>query len=192
VHGNLNTSYFEFSMDNSTAIPPLQGELLFVNQLELVTLTTVAGTLYGIAFTLFCLYVRLLAPQLRGGNRKRQAKFMLSYSTVIMLCGLYGVVYCAWFAQDAYIKHNNYPGGPYFYIRSTYNTNPQTIVVFTIQTTIDALTLAIQVLSYFSPIHCTMWLNSDRDLACMGHLECHSICQLGRCAAPTVFLDSHG
>jgi hypothetical protein len=78
-------------MDNSTTTP-LQGDLLLMNQLELVAPTTVAGTLYGIAFTLFCLYVHSLIPQLRNIDRKRHAKFMLGYSTVIMLCGLYNLV----------------------------------------------------------------------------------------------------
>jgi hypothetical protein len=136
-------------MDNSTATPPLQGELLLLNQLELVTPTTVGGTLYGIAFTLFCLYVHSLAPQLRDGDRKRQAKFMLVYSTVIMLCGVYSLVYNAWGNQDAYIKHSDFPGGPYGYIQSINRGNAAVTILFTSQVVIDILTSAIQVHCFF-------------------------------------------
>jgi hypothetical protein len=158
-------------MDNSTATP-LQGELLLVNQLELVTPTTVAGTLYGIAFTLFCLYVHSLAPQLSDGVRKKQARFMLGYSTVIMLCGLYVLVANAWATQNAYIKHPDTPGGPFLYIASTTHA-PVMVAVIPNQTVIDVLTSTIQACIYFSPIYHKNWLTSEQDLACMGHLECH-------------------
>jgi hypothetical protein len=144
-------------MGNSTVIP-LQGEELLANQLELVVPTTVAGTLYGIAFTLFCLYVHKLAPRLRDGGRKRQAKFMLGFSTVIMLSGLYNLVSNAWVTQDAYIKHSSYPKGPWSFIASSDRT-PVTVVAFTCQLAIDALTSAIQVCSYFYTIYLTSWLN---------------------------------
>jgi hypothetical protein len=159
-------------MDNSTATP-LQGTVLLANQLELVTPTTVAGTLYGIAFTLFCLYVHSLAPQLwDNGDRKTQAKFMLGYSTVIMLCGLYFLVSNAWAIQNAYIKHPDTPGGPILYTESTIHT-PMMVILFTSDIVIDVLTLAIQVCIYFSPIYPKNWLTSEQDMACMGRLECH-------------------
>ncbi|XP_006455507.1 hypothetical protein AGABI2DRAFT_145634 [Agaricus bisporus var. bisporus H97] len=129
-------------MDNN-ATPILEGELLLGTQLELVTPTTVAGTFYGIVFTLFCLYVDSLAPQFRDEDRKRRAKFMLGYSSIIMLCGLYSLVSNAWITQDAYIKHGNYPGGPYFYVLATFHA-PVMIAAFTCQIVIDILTSAIQ------------------------------------------------
>lgn len=131
------------SMDNSTATQ-LQGDVLLLTQIEFVTPTTVAGTLYGIAFTLFCLYVHSLAPQLRDEERKRQAIFMLVYSSIIMLCGLYDLVTNAWFTQEYYLKHYDYPQGPYIYGTTTLHT-PLTISSFTCQVAIDALTSAIQV-----------------------------------------------
>jgi hypothetical protein len=158
-------------MDNSTATP-LQGRILLGTQLELVTTTTVAGTLYGIAFTLFCLYIHSLTPQLRDGDRKRQAKFMLVYSTVIMFCGLVNLVTNTWITQDGYIKHADNFGGPFYYISSNFRT-PVIIVSFTCQMAIDVLTSAIQVRSHFSSIYPTNQLNSEQDLACMGHLECY-------------------
>jgi hypothetical protein len=130
-------------MDNSTDIP-LEGRLLLVTQLEFDTSTTVAGTLYGIAFTLFCIYVYSLSPRLRDEDRKRQARFMLGFSGVIMLCGLYSVIGNTWVTQDAYIKHNNYPGGPYSYGDSTFHTAVM-IALFLCQWVIDILTSAIQV-----------------------------------------------
>jgi hypothetical protein len=141
-------------MDNSTAIP-LQGAALLLNQFELVGPTTVAGTLYGIAFTLFCLYVRSLVPRFRDEDRKRQARFMLAYSTVIMLCGLYNLVLNTWITQEAYIKHADYPGGPYFYIRTTYHSAPAVTAGLACQAAVDTLTAAILVHSHFSPIYPT-------------------------------------
>jgi uncharacterized membrane protein YozB (DUF420 family) len=189
---NLTHPSFEFSMGNGTATPLLQGEVLLVNQLDLVTTTTVAGTLYGIAFTLFCLYVNSLALQLRDGDRKRHAKFMLAYSTVIMLCGLYYLVSNAWVTQDANIKHSSHLGGPETYIASTIHSNPVIAVGFACEMVINTLTSAIQVHIYFSPIYSTNWLNFEKDLACMGRLECYSIFQFGHCATHIVFLDFYG
>jgi hypothetical protein len=134
-------------MDNSTVVQ-LQGDILLFNQLELVMPTTAPGTLYGIAFTLFCLYVHSLAPQLRDGDRKRQARFMLGYSIVIMLCGLYFLVSNAWVAQDAYIKHRNYLGGPYSYVEASFLTTPVIPVGLACTVIIAVLTSAIQVCGY--------------------------------------------
>jgi hypothetical protein len=155
-------------MDNST-VSPLQGELLLLTQIELVTPTAMASTLYGIAFTLFCLYVHSLAPRLRDEDRKRQAKFMLAYSSVIMLCGLYNVVANAWIAQDAYIKHSDDPEGPFIYEKTTLHT-PLAIILFISELALDALTSAIQVRFAF-PNYSEAGLNYEEDMACMGHLE---------------------
>jgi ABC-type glycerol-3-phosphate transport system permease component len=158
-------------MDNST-VTPLQGNLLIYTQLELVSSTTVAGTLYGIAFTLFYLYVHALVPRLRDEDRKTQAKFMLSYSSVIMLCGLFTLIVNAWLAQDAYIKHRNYPGGPYVYEQSLYH-KPLVITEVICQVVIDVLTSAIQVQFGSFSGYSTNWLNFEEDMACMGHLGCN-------------------
>jgi hypothetical protein len=182
---------FEISMDNCTAVP-LQGKALLINQLKLLTYTTVAGTLYGIAFVLFCLYVHSIVPRFHEEDRKRQAKFMLAYSTVIMICGLYNLVATAWDVQDAYIEHSNSIEGPDLYMELTFHTTPAIAIALTCQLAVDALTSAIQVHSYFSPIYPTSLLNSDQGLACMGHLECHPVRPCGHLAALTVFLDFHG
>jgi hypothetical protein len=147
-------------MDNST-VTPLEGELLIINQLDLLSSTTVAGALYGLAFALFCLYVHAIGRQLREGERTRQAKFMLAYSIVVMICGTYYLVASAWVAQDAYIKHSDYPDSPYSYVISTYPTSPVIWLALACQQTVDALTSAIQVCRRFFPcIYSTMWLNS--------------------------------
>jgi hypothetical protein len=146
-------------MDNSTT-PPLTGDLLLFTQLELVTPTTVAAALYGIAFTLFCLYVHALAPRLRNGDRTKQARFMLAYSTVIMLCGLYFLVVNAWVTQNAYIKHSDYPGGPYLYMLSTFQGAGAVInILLACQTVIDVMTSAIQVRGRFCCVYATRLLN---------------------------------
>jgi hypothetical protein len=154
--------YLKLSMDNSTT-PPLTGDVLLVTQLELVTPTTVAAALYGIAFTLFCLYVHALAPRLRNGDRTKQARFMLAYSSVIMLCGLYFLVANAWVTQDAYIKHSDYPGGPYAYVLSTFHSTTAVIPIgLTCQTVIDVMTSAIQVRGRFSCVYANRLLNSGK------------------------------
>ncbi|XP_006456367.1 hypothetical protein AGABI2DRAFT_122271 [Agaricus bisporus var. bisporus H97] len=107
-----------------SANPPLQGALLLTTQLELVSTTTAAGTLYGIAFSLYCLYLHASLPQLRDHDRRRTTQFMIIYSSIIMLCGLYFLILNAWVIQDAYIKHANFPKGPYAYEESTYVTQP--------------------------------------------------------------------
>ncbi|XP_006457469.1 hypothetical protein AGABI2DRAFT_181669 [Agaricus bisporus var. bisporus H97] len=130
-------------MDNNT--PTVEDELVLANELELVSPTTVAGTLYGIAFTLFCLYVHSLAPHYQDQDRKGRAKFMLGYSSIIMLFGLYIVVANTWYIQDAYIKHGDYPGGPYAYALSAIHTQPAIFTSFICQFSIEIMTSAIQV-----------------------------------------------
>jgi hypothetical protein len=137
-------------MENST-VTPLQSDDLLTTQLELIIPTTVAGTLYGILFTLFCLYAHAMAPRLRDGDTKRQAKFMLMYSMVIMLCGMYLLVANTWATQDAYIKHANYPGGPFVYLNLTFST-PTIAVALACEFVIDILTSAIQVRIYYNLI----------------------------------------
>ncbi|KAF7762323.1 hypothetical protein Agabi119p4_8916 [Agaricus bisporus var. burnettii] len=131
-------------MDNSTTTMP-QGELLLASQLELISPTTVAGTFYGIAFTLFCLYVHSLLPRLQDGDRGTQARFMLAYSSILMICGLYILVANAWVTQDAYIQHADFPGSPYLYVVSTFHTQPAIIVSIICQLLIDVMTSAIQI-----------------------------------------------
>lgn len=130
-------------MDNNT--PTVENELVLANELELVSPTTVAGTLYGIAFTLFCLYVHSLAPHYQDQDRKGRAKFMLGYSSIIMVFGLYIVVTNTWYIQDAYIKHGDFPGGPYAYALSAIHTQPAIFTSFICQFSIEIMTSAIQV-----------------------------------------------
>ncbi|EKM75189.1 hypothetical protein AGABI1DRAFT_132440 [Agaricus bisporus var. burnettii JB137-S8] len=124
------------------ANPSLQGSLLLVTQIELVSGTTAAGTLYGIAFSLYCLYLHASIPQLRDHNRKRQTRFMITYSTIIMLCGLYYLLSNAWVIQDAYIMHANFPGGPYLYENPTQPVIAAGLVLLSV---VDILTAAIQI-----------------------------------------------
>ncbi|KAF7760977.1 hypothetical protein Agabi119p4_10386 [Agaricus bisporus var. burnettii] len=124
------------------ANPSLQGSLLLVTQIELVSGTTAAGTLYGIAFSLYCLYLHASIPQLRDHNRKRQTRFMITYSTIIMLCGLYYLLSNAWVIQDAYIMHANFPGGPYLYENPTQPVIAAGLVLLSV---VDVLTAAIQI-----------------------------------------------
>ncbi|KAF7760641.1 hypothetical protein Agabi119p4_10050 [Agaricus bisporus var. burnettii] len=128
-----------------SANPPLRGPLLLVTQLELVSGTTAVGTLYGITFSLYCLYLHASLPQLQDHDRRRQTQFMITYSTIIMLCGLYFLILNAWVIQDAYIKHANFPGGPFLYEDSTFLTQPAIAVGFVFQYVVDISTGAIQI-----------------------------------------------
>jgi hypothetical protein len=95
--------------------PTLQGDLLLITQLELIGSTSVAGTLYGIAFALYLLYVYSSLPQLRSHDRKTQTIVMISATTGGMLLGLVNLVMNVWIIQDSFIKHYNFPGGPVAY-----------------------------------------------------------------------------
>ncbi|KAF7760979.1 hypothetical protein Agabi119p4_10388 [Agaricus bisporus var. burnettii] len=128
-----------------SANPPLKGALLLATQLELVSGTTVGGTLYGIAFSLYCLYLHASLPQLRDHDRRRQTQFMMTFSTIIMSCGLYYLISNAWVIQDAYIKHANFPGGPLVYENSTYLTQPAIALGLVCVAVVDASTTAIQI-----------------------------------------------
>ncbi|XP_006456364.1 hypothetical protein AGABI2DRAFT_122268 [Agaricus bisporus var. bisporus H97] len=128
-----------------SANPPLRGPLLLITQLELVSATTAAGTLYGIAFSLYCLYLHASLPQLQDHDRRRQTQFMITISTIIMLCGLYYLVLNAWVIQDAYVKHADFPGGPFVYEGSTVLTQPAIAVGFVCQSVVDISTGAIQI-----------------------------------------------
>jgi hypothetical protein len=134
-------------MDDSPSTP-LKGPALLLNQLDLVSTSTACGMLYGIVFTLFCLYVHSLAPQFCERNRRQQAKFMLAYSAFIKLCGLYYLLSNAWATQDAYVKHSKYPNGPYFYLLSMFHGGPMILLALICQVIIDMLTLTIQVCGY--------------------------------------------
>ncbi|KAF7760975.1 hypothetical protein Agabi119p4_10384 [Agaricus bisporus var. burnettii] len=125
---------------------PLQGPLLLpLTQLELVSSTTAAGTLYGIAFSLYCLYLHASIPRLRDHDRRRQTQFMITISTIIMLCGLYYLISDAWVIQDAYIKHANFPGGPLAYENSTFLSQPAIAVGLVCVAVVDISTGAIQI-----------------------------------------------
>ncbi|KAF9445738.1 hypothetical protein P691DRAFT_709869 [Macrolepiota fuliginosa MF-IS2] len=77
--------------------------------------TIICGVGYGIAFTLYCICARTLCAQLRFPDKQRQAMFMLTYITIITLCGGLYLASASRVAQLAYVDFRNYPGGPYAY-----------------------------------------------------------------------------
>lgn len=124
---------------------PLQGILLLVTEFDLISTTTAGGVLYGIGFALYYLYVQSLLPQLQDPDKKRQLKFMLAYTSVIMLCGLVYLGIGIWQDQDAYIRHRNFPGGPFLYEQGPLHTQPLIAVGFVAEDIIHILTSAMQV-----------------------------------------------
>lgn len=133
---------FLFPMDKTS---PLQGPLLLVTELELISSTTIAGVFYGIAIILYCLYIQSSLSQLQKLDRRRQTKFMLVYTTIVMLCGLVSLGTNGWIIQNAYIKHSNFPGGPYRYTNDVDTTQPIGIICLSSLMMVDILSLAIQV-----------------------------------------------
>jgi hypothetical protein len=80
---------------------------------------------------------------------------MLVCSTVIMICGLYYLVANAGVTQNAYIKHSDYPGGPFVYVEFSYLATPVILGGLVCQVTVDLLTAEIQVRCYPSRIYST-------------------------------------
>ncbi|KAF7760980.1 hypothetical protein Agabi119p4_10389 [Agaricus bisporus var. burnettii] len=62
-----------------------------------------------------------------------------------MLCGLYFLIMNSWVIQDAYIKHAEFPGGPYEYEYSTFLTQPAIGVGLVCVAVVDISTAAIQI-----------------------------------------------
>jgi hypothetical protein len=164
----------------------LQGKLLPVTQLQLATGGTVAGTFYGIAFTLYCLYALSLAAQLRSPGLRRRAQFLFAYSTIIMLLALFNVAADAWIINSSYIGHCDFPGGPFVYGYTVLSSEPMFVVYNASQLAINMLTSAIQVPDF--PNSLVSLFNLSQGLAGMGHLECYKVCQSCHDTAVVMFL----
>ncbi|KAJ3568914.1 hypothetical protein NP233_g5393 [Leucocoprinus birnbaumii] len=93
-----------------------------VSRTEVVTLTTVEGTLYGLSFALYLTCCRLLLLELsKNKERRRQNLFTLSFMSLIMTCGLLNLVADTRGIQVSWVDHPTAaPGSSLIYEANVY------------------------------------------------------------------------
>ncbi len=113
---------------------------------DLISATTISGTLYGINFALYCLCAQSLHLQLQETDKRRQTRFTLGYITLLFLCTTLGLALDVWRNQLGYIDHSDFPGGPLAY-EVLYNPTTNFILTMSgfINMITEVLTSAIQV-----------------------------------------------
>lgn len=123
-----------------------QRESFLIEALDLISNTTVLGVLHGIAFTLYCLCARPLYLQTREPDKRGQARFTLTYISLLLLCAMIYLILTVRMNQLAYINHADFPGGPFEY-EKTYNSTTESyeIAIGLFDMIVEALTMAIQV-----------------------------------------------
>ncbi|KAF9442904.1 hypothetical protein P691DRAFT_809760 [Macrolepiota fuliginosa MF-IS2] len=121
-------------------------QLLLFKSLDLVASTTIGGLLWGIALSLYTLCTLSLLPQIQGLNHhdQQQAIFTLVYSSVVMICGILFLAATTWVTQQAYVYHNDFPGGPIEYKTLYLHAQPVGVIGIVFSVTLDLLTIAIQ------------------------------------------------
>ncbi|KAF9445262.1 hypothetical protein P691DRAFT_651710, partial [Macrolepiota fuliginosa MF-IS2] len=90
-------------------------QTLTLEDVDLISLTTINGVLYGIALSLFILFARSLYSQLKDPDFRRQSIFMFSYTCVVMICGIVYLALMTQTTQLTYIDHNTFLGEPIDY-----------------------------------------------------------------------------
>lgn len=101
--------------DPSTWTPAEETSTDIFNDESNLIAILLCGFGYGIAFTLYCMCARSFYAQLWRPEKRRQAAFMLTYISIVTLCGgLYFASSCR-VVQLGYVDYRNYPGGPYAY-----------------------------------------------------------------------------
>ncbi|KAF9443741.1 hypothetical protein P691DRAFT_778695 [Macrolepiota fuliginosa MF-IS2] len=123
----------------------MSGRQIFWERLDLISLTTLNGLLYGIALSLYILSARLFYPQLKHPHERRHVMFMFAYASMVMICGIIFLALTTWVVQLAYIDHNTSLGAAMEYEGTFLFSQPGGIAVKSFNITIDALTLGIQI-----------------------------------------------
>ncbi|KAF9440653.1 hypothetical protein P691DRAFT_781788 [Macrolepiota fuliginosa MF-IS2] len=121
----------------------ITGQLRLIEDVDLISETTINGLLYGIALSLFFLCVQSLYPQLKDPHLRRQAIFMLGYTSVVMICGFVFLALFTQIIQLAYIDHNTSLGEPIVNEQVLFG-QPIGVGQGAFSTVMDALTLGIQ------------------------------------------------
>lgn len=128
--------------------PLTQGQVRTLEALDLICSTTVAGTLFGLTFTLYCLCAWSLYRQIKDSGQLSQRKrnvFTLGYMTAVMLCGFTLLFLNSFLARIVYIDHADYPGGPFNFEASAQSIQPLFASGQSVILLLDLLTLATQI-----------------------------------------------
>ncbi len=120
-------------------------EITLSEALDLISSTTVTAGLYGLIFTLYCLCLCSLYPQLREPDHRGQVIFTMVYTSIIIFCLTIFLALNARIIQLAYINHKDYPGGPMGYESSVLFTQPIFLLSSSLSLIVEILTTAIQV-----------------------------------------------
>ncbi len=120
--------------------------LLIIEYFDLISNTTLLGFFNGIAFTLYCLCARSLYLQLQDPDKRRQTRFTLTYITLVLFCATVVLASDVVAIPLAYIRHADFPGGPWAY-ESSHMLAPKrlNIIGSTFNLVLAFLTMAIQV-----------------------------------------------
>ncbi|KXN84542.1 hypothetical protein AN958_12353 [Leucoagaricus sp. SymC.cos] len=117
-----------------------------LNAVFLIGLTTINGTLYGIAFTLFCLCALSLYLQLRDPEHRRQTIFTLVHMSFIMAIGLINLAVDARGMQESFINHADDPeGGGFMYHQDVSLHQPIALGCLALGVLFDCLLFGIQI-----------------------------------------------
>ncbi|KAF9442512.1 hypothetical protein P691DRAFT_810496 [Macrolepiota fuliginosa MF-IS2] len=139
-----NTARLDIAMSDTA---PNRAQVLLFESLDLVASTTVGGLLWGIALSLYILCTLSLLPQIQAPSHRdrRRAIFTLAYASVVMICGILFLAATTWVTQQAYVYHNDFPGGPIEYETLYLHAQPVGIVGIVFSVALDILTVAIQI-----------------------------------------------
>ncbi len=123
--------------------PTSHSKLILIEDFDLISATTIQGCFYGISFALYCLCTRSLYLQL---HKWRQTKFTLTYITLVFFCSTVLLALNIGLMQVAYVRHADFPGGPWAY-ESSHNLAPRQLNMIgsTVGLVLAVLTMAIQV-----------------------------------------------
>ncbi|KAJ3568912.1 hypothetical protein NP233_g5400 [Leucocoprinus birnbaumii] len=88
-----------------------------LSRINVVTFTTVEGTLYGLSFALYLTCCHLLLLELsKDKGRRKQDLFTLSHMSLVIICGLLTLVVDTRSIQESWVDHPTAaPGGSLFY-----------------------------------------------------------------------------
>ncbi len=114
--------------------------------LDLIGCTTILGVSYGIAFILYCLCAQPLYSQLQKPDQRPQARFTLTYISLLLFQAIGLLALNARMIQLAYINHADFPGWPMAFeddFNST--TGPLILTGGILDLCIEVLTTVIQV-----------------------------------------------
>lgn len=124
-----------------------ESDMFLSEALDLLSSTTILGALYGITFTLYCLCARQLCLNLHKPDNRRRAGLSLGLVSILFFCATGILTLSGRMTQVFYIDHAEFPGGPFQYEGSTFDTTNKfyfgTLGILNV--VVGLLTTAIQV-----------------------------------------------